>query len=917
MQLTVLVIGSGGREHALAAALVRDPSVVSVHVAPGNPGTRALAEQHGYNLDLTLLEQVKNLDPLDGGAVVALARALGANLVVIGPEAPLVAGVADTVRAAGLACFGPGGAAAQLEGSKQYAKEVMAAAGAPTARSFFCRTPAQAAAALDEFGPPYVVKNDGLAAGKGVVVTEDRAAALAHAQICGACVIEEFLDGPEVSLFAICDGERGVAMMPAQDFKRVGDHDLGPNTGGMGAYAPLPWAPAGLADDVMNQVVNPVLAEMNRRGTPFQGLLYVGLALTRKGLRVVEFNARFGDPETQALLPLLATPLGQVLYAAATGGLDAFPALAWDDGSCVVVVYAAEGYPVAPVTGSVIEVPPPPPDVSVFQAGTALGSSGELVSHGGRVLAVAALGGDLVQARTKVYSYLPKIGFPGGFYRRDIAERAAQSADKRDGSSPRTNGTVPNVPDVLATRYASPAMRAIWAPEAKIRAERELWIAVMTAQSRLGVDFGPNGPGPVIDAYRSHIDDIDLASIEARERVTRHDVKARIEEFDALAGYEHAHKGMTSRDLTENVEQAQILNSLKIVRDKVVAVLARLAEAAVRYADQPITGRTHNVAAQTTTLGKRFATAADELLQSHARLDDLISRYPLRGIKGPVGTGQDMVDLLGSEEKLRQLEDHVARVLGFSVCLDSTGQVYPRSLDYDVVTCLAQIAAPCSNLATSIRLMAGNELVTEGFKPGQVGSSAMPHKMNTRSCERVNGLAVVLRGFVSMVGELAGDQWNEGDVSCSVVRRVALPDAFYALDGLFETFLTVLDDFGAYPGVIAAELNRYLPFLTTTKILMAAVRRGIGRETAHEIIKEHAVAAALKMRETGGANTLLDDLAQDVRLGLTRAELEELMAAPLELTGAARDQVARVAARVASLVEANPEAAEYRPGAVL
>ena len=474
------------------------------------------------------------------------------------------------------------------------------------------------------------------------------------------------------------------------------------------------------------------------------------------------------------------------------------------------------------------------------------------------------------------------------------------------------------IPNVLATRYASDAMRQIWAPESKIRAERQLWIAVLIAQRDLGVSFGGDDPDTVIAAYQAHVDQIDLDSIDARERVTRHDVKARIEEFNALAGYEHIHKGMTSRDLTENVEQAQILRSLGVIRVKVVATLARLAELAVRFTDQPVAGRTHNVAAQATTLGKRFATVADELLQAEARLEDLIGRYPMRGITGPVGTSQDMLDLLGGDEAaLSQLQSRVAAALGFSRALVSTGQVYPRSLDFDVLTALAQIAAPCSNLATSIRLMAGNELVTEGFKPGQVGSSAMPHKMNTRSCERVNGLSVVIRGYVSMIGELAGDQWNEGDVSCSVVRRVALPDAFYALDGLFETFLTVLADFGAFPAVIAAELDRYLPFLTTTKILMAAVQRGVGREHAHEVIKQYAVAAALRMRETGGDNTLLDDLAADGRLQLSRQDLADLMSEPLELTGAARHQVGRVADAVAGLVARYPDAAGYHPGVVL
>jgi adenylosuccinate lyase len=337
------------------------------------------------------------------------------------------------------------------------------------------------------------------------------------------------------------------------------------------------------------------------------------------------------------------------------------------------------------------------------------------------------------------------------------------------------------------------------------------------------------------------------------------------------------------------------------------------------YADQPIAGRSHNVAAQITTLGKRFATAADEQLIAFRRISELIDRYPLRGIKGPVGTGQDMLDLLGWDPaKLAELERLVAAHLGVPTILTSTGQVYPRSLDFDVVTALAQAAAAPSNVATSIRLLAGHELVTEGFRPGQVGSSAMPHKMNTRSCERVNGLSVIVRGYVSMIGELSGDQWNEGDVSCSVVRRVALPDAFYALDGLFETFLTVLGDFGAFSAVIEAELQRYLPFLTTTKVLMAAVRHGVGRETAHEAIKEHAVAVALEMRERGLArNDLLERLAADPRLGLTQTDLESLLAEPLSMAGTAQAQVRALVAAVEKIAATHPDAAAYQPGDVL
>jgi adenylosuccinate lyase len=464
---------------------------------------------------------------------------------------------------------------------------------------------------------------------------------------------------------------------------------------------------------------------------------------------------------------------------------------------------------------------------------------------------------------------------------------------------------------VLADRYASKAMRAIFAPEEKIIAERRLWLAVARAQNKLGHTIANS----VIADYEKVLNKVDLASIDAREKITRHDVKARIEEFNALAGHEAIHAGMTSRDVTENIEALQIKNGLEIVHGKVVAVLAHLGEKAAQYSAQPIAGRSHNVPAQITTLGKRFASAAEELLFAYERLASLQDRYPMRGIKGPVGTAQDSIDLLGSSKSHQSLELEIANDLGFNRVLDSTGQIYPRSFDYDVVTTLVQLAASPSSLATSIRLMAGAELVTEGFKDGQVGSSAMPHKMNTRSCERINGLSVILRGYASMVSELAGDQWNEGDVSCSVVRRVALPDAFYAIDGLLETTLTVLNEFGAFPAVIQAELDRYLPFLATTKILMASVKAGVGREVAHEVIKEHAVKAALAMRE-GKANTLLDALAADARIPLDRKALDALISQPIEFTGDARQQIARVVDRIDAITSAHPAAAQYKPHSI-
>lgn len=410
--MRVLIIGSGGREHALALAIAADPAVDEVHVAPGNPGIAEIATLHP-------------VDQLDGAAVAALAGRLAADLVVVGPEAPLVAGVADAVREAGIAVFGPSGAAARIEGSKAFAKEIMAAAGVPTAQSRNCTTQAEIEAALDEFGPTYVVKDDGLAAGKGVVVTDDRGIALEHALRCAPVVIEEFLDGPEVSLFAICDGTEVRPLRPAQDFKRAYDDDAGPNTGGMGAYTPLPWAPDDLVAEVLATVLQPTVDELRRRGTPFVGLLYAGLALTARGTRVVEFNARFGDPETQALLPLLRTPLATLLAAAAAGELAGQPELEWSDGAAVTVVLASQGYPEAPRSLDPLSIPELPAGVHTVHAGTALDDQGRLVSAGGRVLAVVGTGADLGEARELAYRGIERIGLDGSFYRRDIGAAAA------------------------------------------------------------------------------------------------------------------------------------------------------------------------------------------------------------------------------------------------------------------------------------------------------------------------------------------------------------------------------------------------------------------------------------------------------------------------------------------------------------
>jgi phosphoribosylamine--glycine ligase len=412
----ILLLGSGGREHALARALAADPDITDLHAAPGNPGIARLATVHPADL-------------ADLPAVAGLATSLTSDLVVIGPETPLVAGLADLLGAAGVACFGPTRAAARLEGSKSFAKQVMAAAGIPTAAARTCRTESEVLAALAEFGPPYVVKADGLAAGKGVVVTTDRQAALAHAQSYGTVVIEEFLAGPEVSLFALADGVTALPLQPAQDFKRAADGDTGPNTGGMGAYAPLPWAPPGLAEEVLGTVIQPALGELRRRGTPYRGLLYAGLSLTAAGVRVVEFNARFGDPETQVVLDRLESPLAGLLAAAAAGSLAGSGPLRWAPGAAVTVVLAAEGYPAAPARGdhiNGIDDAERLPGAYVLHAGTATNATGELVSAGGRVLNVVGSGPDLAAARDAAYQAAAAIRMRGGWYRHDIAETAAR-----------------------------------------------------------------------------------------------------------------------------------------------------------------------------------------------------------------------------------------------------------------------------------------------------------------------------------------------------------------------------------------------------------------------------------------------------------------------------------------------------------
>ncbi|MEO7412771.1 MAG: adenylosuccinate lyase [Opitutaceae bacterium] len=466
------------------------------------------------------------------------------------------------------------------------------------------------------------------------------------------------------------------------------------------------------------------------------------------------------------------------------------------------------------------------------------------------------------------------------------------------------------IPNVLAERYASGAMKDIWSQHGRVALERDFWIAVMKAQRDLGVPI----PAEAIKDYERVKGDIDLAAIAKRERVTLHDVKARIEEFSELAKRQFIHLGLTSRDLTENVEQLQIFRALKLVLFKTAAALLALARQAEAHRDLMITGRTHNVPAQPTTLGKRLAMFGQELLVAYSRLEELLARYPVRGLKGAVGTQLDQLTLLGGNaEKVAQLEGRVIKHLGFHASLSAVGQVYPRSLDFDVVSALHQLGAAGASCATTLRLMAGAGLLTEGFQEGQVGSSAMPHKVNARNCERICGFSTIIGGYVTMTGALAGHQWNEGDVSCSVVRRVALPDAFFAIDGLLETYLTVLRQMEVFPATISAENERNLPFLATTTILMEAVKHGAGRETAHDAIKQHALAAAKALRSGGGDADLLTRLAGDKRVGLGKKALQAILAENARFVGAAPHQVDAFIAEVKPMAKKMKGAADYQP----
>ena len=443
-----------------------------------------------------------------------------------------------------------------------------------------------------------------------------------------------------------------------------------------------------------------------------------------------------------------------------------------------------------------------------------------------------------------------------------------------------------STPNVLATRYATKEMASIFDPVNKIIAERKFWISILNFQKKAGLPITDSD----ISAYEKVITNVDLASIEKREKVSRHDVKARIEEFNALAGVEKIHIGMTSRDLTENIELIQIRDGLNLIRKRTLETLFLLEKNITKYEKTYLVGRSHNVAAQVTTVGKRFATCAEELLFSLTALVELINRLPLRGLKGPVGSGQDGISALGSAKDLTKMEEVIAKEFGFENTLTSVGQIYPRSIDFEVVSKLLQIASAPSSMATTIRLMAGSGLASEGFKAGQVGSSAMPHKMNSRSSERINGMMVLLRGYTTMAADLAGDQWNEGDVSCSVVRRVVIPDSFYVIDGLLHTFMTILSEFGIFEENIKNELNENLPFLASTQILMSCVKAGMGREIAHEVIKKHAT--------TTTPSNFFAALAGEKDFPLTIDQLNQLIKNPADFAGSAVEQSQAIAEQI-------------------
>lgn len=472
-----------------------------------------------------------------------------------------------------------------------------------------------------------------------------------------------------------------------------------------------------------------------------------------------------------------------------------------------------------------------------------------------------------------------------------------------------------SIPNVLAERYASKDMQSIWSAEGRVRLEREYWIAVMCAQKSLGLDI----PEEAIEAYKRVKDTIDLDSISDREKITRHDVKARIEEFCSLAGYEHIHKGLTSRDLTENIEQLQIIRALKLIHRKLIAALLTLANRAEEWKSLVITARTHNVPAQSSTFGKRLAMFGEELFLAFKTLDQVIEEYPFRGLKGPVGTQGDLLSLFEDDvSKVIALESSILDHLGIRNKLDVVGQVYPRSLDLKIISTLVNISSGPSSFAKTLRIMAGHELASEGFAKGQVGSSAMPHKMNSRSCERLNGFAVILKGYLTMVSELAGDQWNEGDVSCSVVRRICLPNSFFTIDGLLDTFITILKQMEVYPEMIARENQRYGPFLATTAILMEAVKAGVGREAAHEGIKEHAVQTVQDLRNGKiTQNDLVKRLSADTRLGFSEEKLSEIVDQAQSKTGLAEQQVEHFCEIVRKEACKFPEAASYAPDSIL
>ena len=864
--MRVLVIGSGGREHAIARALAQDPAVSALHAAPGNPGIAALADIH-------------HAGP-DPAEIAALAGKLAADLVVIGPEAPLVAGAADAVRETGVACFGPGATAAMIEGSKTFAKEVMAEAGIPTAAARTCVTAAETDAALDLFGPPYVVKDDGLAAGKGVLVSTDRTAAQAHARSAGKVVIEEFLDGPEVSLFAVCDGTHAVPLIPAQDFKRARDGDLGPNTGGMGAYTPLPWAPPGLTDEVMATVVQPAVDAMRRRGTPYQGLLYAGLCLTAAGVRVVEFNARFGDPETQVVLDRLGTPLSGLLYAAATGGLAGLDPLRWRAGAAVTVVIAGRGLPGAAGHRGCHQRPGP-----IRTRAGRVCSAGRHVHRARRRSPVQRRpGAEHRRHRRKYRGRTRRCLRSGGKdpdARRLVARRhrRGRGAGNRHG---RRWHAERRRDRVVISRYTLPEMGRVWSDAHKY----ELWCRVETLVLEANAAAG-TVPADSVAPVRAAPPPTPEAVAEV-EAVTDHDVIAFLtawaDNTSPRSAAAYVHFGMTSSNLVDTALAVQLTEATDILLAKATPLVAVLRDHALAHRATLRPGRTHGIHAEPDVWGHRVADFAFAAARARDRLRRARDAVAVGKLSGPVGNYSNISP---------EVEAAVMPALGLRPA-DVATQVVMRDGIAEWVSALALAATVCEAVALEVRHGQRTEVreLSEPFGKGQKGSSAMPHKKNPIRSERICGLARVVRGYITPVME-GVPLWHERDISHSSVERIALPDAAITVDYLLHLTTGLVRGLVVDARRMRANLDATGGLIYSSAALLELVASGMAREEAYALVQAAAMETwnvgvpfrdALR-KEAAARGQSIDEASMDeacrperyvARLGPVFARLEAL-----------------------------------------